>query len=79
MGAKMDGTDVFDTKLELLRKAGAPGEEITAAIAVYERLRTAKAIAQALLPAGVSADALVALAAEIGIEVHRSQGMTQAA
>lgn len=74
MGAVLDGTDAFDRKLELLRKAGAPDEEIAAAIAVYERVRTAKAIAQALLPRGASSAVVVALAAEIGAEVHRSQG-----
>lgn len=70
----MDGTDAFDHKLELLRRANAPEVEVTAAIAVYERVRTAKAIAQALLAKGADEALVVALACEIGAEVHRSQG-----
>lgn len=78
MGAKATGMDAFDAKLERLRQAGAPDVEITAAIAVYERVRTAKAIAQALLSAEVADAVVVSLAAEIGAEVHRSQGITDA-
>lgn len=71
----LDGTDAFDVKLDLLRRFRAPEVEINASISVYERMRTAKAIAQALLPAdGVDPAVVVALACEIGAEVHRSQG-----
>lgn len=70
----LDGTDAFDAKLERMRKAGAPIEEVDAAIAVYERVRTAKAIAQALLSESAGDALVVALACEIGAEVHRSQG-----
>jgi predicted HNH restriction endonuclease len=35
--------DAFDTRMDVLNRAGAPGSEIDAAVRVYERLRTAKA------------------------------------
>lgn len=70
----MDGTDAFDRKLALLRRSQTPEVEIDAAIAVYERVRTAKTIAQALLSKGADEALVVALAVEIGAEVHRSQG-----
>lgn len=70
----LDWTDAFDRKLELLRKAGAPQQELDAAISVYERVRTAKAMAQALLGGKPAPSLVVALAAEIGAEVQRSQG-----
>lgn len=74
----LDWTDAFDRKLELLRKAGAPQQELDAAIAVYERVRTAKAMAQALLGAKPAPSLVVALAVDIGAEVHRSQGTRSA-
>ncbi len=78
MEKAMDGTDAFDAKLERMRRAGVSGSEIDAAIAVYERVRTARSIAQALLSDGVTDATVVALACEIGAEVHRSQGTRSA-
>ncbi len=41
-----DLTDAFDTRLQALQKARAPAAEEEAAIKVYERVRTARAICQ---------------------------------
>lgn len=63
-----DATDAFDRKLELLRKSSRiPESEIDAAITTYERLRTARAIAESLLTKPSNADVL-ALLAELGSE-----------
>lgn len=72
-----DGSDAFDARLAVLQRAGAPEAEVTAAIAVYERVRTAKAIAQALLPGATDAE-LVALAAAMGAAAQRPQGSRSA-
>lgn len=69
-----DGTDAFDVRLPALQRLGVPSAEAEAAIKVYERVRTAKSICQALLPEGFGEASVVALAEEIGREVHRSQG-----
>ena len=49
------GTDKFDARLKILQRA-APMYEQKAAIALYERLRTARAIAESLLTEPSSAD-----------------------
>ena len=71
-----DGTDAFDARLEVLRKRSADKVEVDAAIAVYERLRTAKAICQALLPGDASALALAAVAAELRSTAQSGQSLT---
>lgn len=38
-------TDPFERRIELLNRSAAPRAEVDAAIRVYERLRTAKAVA----------------------------------
>lgn len=71
----MDLTDAFDTRLEALQRSGkTPRAEIDAAIAVYERLRSARAICQSLLGAEPPAAAVVAVLAEISAEVHAGHG-----
>jgi len=71
-----DLTDPFDTRLSSLLKGKAPSFEVDAAIAVYERVRTARAICQALLPAGFSEASVVALAVELGRAAQSGQATT---
>lgn len=59
----MDGTDAFDTRLQAMQRAGVPASEENAAIAAYERLRTARAIARSLLVKPNNADVLVVFSA----------------
>lgn len=61
-----DMTDAFDTRLQALDRNRAPKDEVDAAITVYERMRTARAICQALFPAGFSDSTVATLALEIG-------------
>ena len=61
-----DMTDAFDVRLRAMESTRAPQTEVDAAITVYERVRTARSICAALLPAGYSEAAVVALAVEIG-------------
>lgn len=68
-----DATDAFDLRLQALQRSAAPETEERAAIAVYERVRTARSICQALLPAGFGEASVVALAIELGRESQRSQ------
>jgi hypothetical protein len=56
-----ESTDAFDQRLDVLQAAHAPQVEIDAAIVVYERLRTAQAICQALVPGAYSETAMIAL------------------
>lgn len=68
-----DLTDAFDTRLAAMQKGKAPRAEEDAAIAVYERVRTARAICQALLPVGFSEASVVALAIELGRAAQSGQ------
>jgi hypothetical protein len=68
-----DMTDAFDRRLQVIERSTAAPAEADAAINVYERVRTAQAICQALLP-DASAAVVVALASELGAEAQRSQG-----
>jgi hypothetical protein len=56
-----ESTDAFDQRLDVLQAAHAPQVEIDAAIVVYERLRTAQAICQALVPGAYSETAMISL------------------
>lgn len=69
-----DLTDAFDVRLQAMQRSSAPTHEVDAAIRVYERVRTARAVCQALLPEPFTEAAVVALAVELGREVHLSQG-----
>lgn len=69
-----DMTDQFDVQLNSLHTHRAPKVEIDAAISVYESVRTARSICQALLPDGFGDASVVAVAVEIGAEVHAAQG-----
>lgn len=64
-----DTTDAFDQRLDVLQAAHVPQIEIDAAIAVYERLRTAQSICAALVPGAYSESAVVALLEAICDEV----------
>ncbi len=64
-----DSTDSFDQRLDVLQQGHAPQIEIDAAIVVYERLRTAQSICQALVPGAYSESAVVALLEAISGEV----------
>jgi len=64
-----DTTDAFDERLDILQAAHAPQLEIDAAIVVYERLRTAQSICQALVPGAYSESAVLALLSAISDEV----------
>lgn len=71
-----DGTDAFDRRLQALQRARAPKQEIDAAIAVYERVRTARSIGQACLTDSPTEASVVALTVELGraAALHSSQG-----
>jgi hypothetical protein len=45
-----DTADAFEQRLDVLRAAHTSHFEIDAAVAVYERLRTAQAISHAVIP-----------------------------
>ena len=71
-----DGTDAFDARIKVMgegRGSNATQADIDAAITVYERVRTARAICQALLPESFSEASVVALAVEIGAELRSSK------
>lgn len=73
-----NGTDAFDTRLQALQRFNAPQREQDAAIKVYERVRTARAICQALLPDGFGDASVVALAVELGREALATHGTNSA-
>lgn len=64
-----DTTDAFDERLDVLQAGHVPQVEIDAAIAVYERLRTAQSICQALVPGAYSETAMLTLLEAISDEV----------
>jgi hypothetical protein len=64
-----DGRDAFDARLQVLQRKGLD-VEADAGIAVYDAVRTARSIAESLLPAAQAAD-IVALAALICAESTR--------
>jgi hypothetical protein len=64
-----DTTDSFDQRLDILQAAHVPQVEIDASIAVYERLRTAQSICQALVPGAYSETAVFAILEAISDEV----------
>lgn len=61
-------TDEFDLRLDVLQAAKVPQVELDAAVTVYERLRTAQAICQALVPGAYSESAMVAVLTAISDE-----------
>jgi hypothetical protein len=63
-------SDAFDARLDLMQSAKVPQVEIDAAVAVYERLRTAQSICQALVPGAYSESAVVALLTAISEEAR---------
>lgn len=65
-------TDAFDERLDLLQAAHVPQIEIDAAVAVYERLRTAQSICQALVPGAYSETVVISLLQAICDEIARS-------
>lgn len=72
MAKTNDMTDAFDTRLAAMQKRRAPMPEQDAAVVVYERVRTARSICQALLPAAFTDASVVALAIELGREAAQS-------
>ena len=62
-------TDAFDERLDRMQAAKVPQVEIDAAIVVYERLRTAQSICQALVPGAYSETAVFSLLEAINDEV----------
>lgn len=70
-----DLTDAFDTRLQAMQKARAPRAEEDAAIAVYERMRTARSICEALLPGNYSDATVAALASEIRLAKQSGQAV----
>ena len=64
-----DSTDAFDQRLDILQAAHVPQVEIDAAIVIYERLRTAQAICQALVPGAYSETAVFSLLEAISDEI----------
>jgi hypothetical protein len=64
-----DTTDAFDQRLDALQAAHVPQIEIDASIAVYERLRTAQSICQALVPGKYSESAVISVLEAICDEV----------
>ena len=72
-----DMTDAFDTRLVSMQKGRAPDSEVSAAINTYERLRTARAIAQSILTAPNNSDVL-AVFAELGCESRAVRSVSDA-
>jgi hypothetical protein len=70
-----DTTDAFDQRLDVLQAAHAPQVEIDAAIVVYERLRTAQSICQALVPGAYSETAMISLLEAICNEAALRSGL----
>ena len=68
----LETTDAFDERLDLLQAAHVPQFEIDAAVAVYERLRTAQSICQALVPGAYSESVVISLLQAISDEVARA-------
>lgn len=64
-----DSTDSFDQRLDVLQAGHAPQIEIDAAIVVYERLRTAQSICEALVPGAYSETAVFSTLQAINDEV----------
>ena len=64
-----DTTDAFDQRLDILQAAHVPQIEIDASIVVYERLRTAQAICQALVPGAYSETAVISILEAICDEI----------
>ena len=64
-----DTTDSFDHRLDELQAAHVPQAEIDAAVVIYERLRTAQSICQALVPGAYSETAMLAILESICDEV----------
>ena len=64
-----DTTDSFDQRLDVLQAGHAPQIEIDAAIVIYERLRTAQSICQALVPGAYSESAVFSTLQAINDEV----------
>ena len=64
-----DTTDSFDQRLDVLQAAHVPQIEIDASIVIYERLRTAQSICQALVPGAYSETAVFAILGAICDEV----------
>lgn len=54
--------DAFDKRLEILNKKGR-SQEAEAAVAVYERLKTARSIAESLLVGATASDLVVIMSA----------------
>ena len=65
----LDATDSFDQRLDVLQASHWPEIEIDAAIAIYERLRTAQSICQALVPGAYSESAVIAVLQSISDEI----------
>ena len=64
-----DTADAFDARLDVLQAGHAPQIEIDAAIVVYERLRTAQSICEALVPGAYSETAVFSTLQAINDEV----------
>ena len=65
----LDATDSFDQRLDVLQASHWPEIEIDAAIVIYERLRTAQSICQALVPGAYSESAVIAVLQSISDEI----------
>jgi hypothetical protein len=62
-------TGTFEQRLDLLRASHASQFEIDAAVAVYERLRTARAICEAVAPDAFSESAMLSVLDALSDEV----------
>lgn len=67
-----DSADAFDQRIDVLKAAHVSPFEIDAAIAVYERLRTAQAISHAVVP-GASESMVMTVLDAISDEVASLQ------
>ena len=68
-------SEAFAQRLEALRAAHLPQFEIDAAVTVFERLRTAQAIARALVPGAYAESAVMTLLDTLSDEVATLQQM----
>lgn len=70
-----DAPDAFDLRIDALKGAHASPFEIEAAMAVFERVRTAQAIGQAIAPEGASESLVMSLLDALSDEVAALQQM----
>ena len=76
--AVLHNSDAFDARLAVLVRRNAPALEVDAAINLYERVRTARAIAESLFPKA-DEPLVLALLAELSSDVRAAAVLADSA